>query len=382
MTPATPQISGLCPPRFAAVKDAFARNFTDAPEGLNEQAARFSVVVAGETVLDLWAGDADPREKTPFTDRTLTPVFSTGKAVMALLIASAVQRGKLAYEETVAHLWPAFAAHGKGQVTVAQLLSHQAGLPGFSPAIDPALWFESRAVLDRLAAQAPMWPPGTGSGYHPVTVGFLANEVHRLADGRSMGEALREDFAGPFGLDLWIGLPAAEHGRVAALRKPSAAPDLGPIDAVKTSAFLDRGSAPGGRGSAEWRSIEIPSANLHGTALGLARIMGLVADGGRLDGQALLSPAVVAEATRERVFGPDKVLPFVLSWGAGFTRNRGLDIFGPNPDAVGHCGWGGSCAFADPATRLSAAYVMTRQSPHLIGDPRAQRLIGALYAAL
>lgn len=382
MTQTSPEISGLCPPRFAAVKDAFVRNFTDAPEGLNEQAARFSVVVSGETVIDLWAGEADPREKAPFTDRTLTPVFSTGKAVMALLIASAVQRGKLAYEEKVAHLWPAFAAHGKGEVTVAQLLSHQAGLPGFDPPVDPALWFDARAVLDRLAAQAPMWPPGTGSGYHPVTVGYLANEVHRLADGRSMGDALREDFAGPFGLDLWIGLPEAEQARVAALRKPSAAPDLGPIDAIKTAAFLDRGSAPGGRGSADWRAIEIPSANLHGTALDLARIMALVADGGRLDGQILLSPAVVAQARRERVFGPDKVLPFVMSWGAGFTRNRGLDIFGPDPDAVGHCGWGGSCAFADPARGLSAAYVMTRQSAHLIGDPRAQRLIGALYGAL
>jgi len=382
MTDASPDISGLCPPRFAAVKDAFSRNFTDAPEGLNEQAVRFSVVLEGETVIDLWAGQADPREKTPFTERTLVPVFSTGKAVMALLIASAVQRGKLAYQEKVAHLWPAFAAHGKGEVTVAQLLSHQAGLPGFDPAVDPALWFDARAVLDRLAAQAPMWPPGSASGYHPVTVGYLANEVHRLADGRSMGEALRQDFGGPFGLDLWIGLPAAEHGRVAALRKPSAAPDLGPVDAIKTSAFLDRGSAPGGRGSAEWRAIEIPSANLHGTALDLARIMGVVANGGRLDGRTVLSPAVVEEATRERVFGPDRVLPFVMGWGAGFTRNRGLDIFGPNPDAVGHCGWGGSCAFADPAARLSAAYVMTRQSPHLIGDPRVQRLIQALYQAL
>ncbi|WP_396594986.1 serine hydrolase domain-containing protein [Brevundimonas sp. R86498] len=382
MTHALPDISGLCPPRFDAVKDAFARNFTDAPEGLNEQGARFSVVIEGETVLDLWAGLADPRAQTPFTDRTLVPVFSTGKAVMALLIASAVQRGKLAYAERIADLWPAFAAHGKGEVTVAQLLSHQAGLPGFDTTVDPALWFDPRAVLDRLAAQAPMWPPGAASGYHPVTVGYLANEIHRLADGRTMGEALRQDFAVPFDLDLWIGLPETEHDRVAILRKPSAAPDLGPIDAIKTAAFLDRGSAPGGRGSAEWRSIEIPSANLHGTAPALARIMGLIAGAGRLDGRAILSPAVVEEATRERVFGPDKVLPFVMSWGAGFTRNRGLDIFGPNPDAVGHCGWGGSCAFADPAARLSAAYVMTRQSPHLIGDPRAQRLIDALYAAL
>lgn len=374
-----PEISGLCPQRFHAVKDAFAANFTDAPEGLNEQAARFSAVIAGETVIDLWAGVADPREQTPFTDRTLVPVFSSGKAVMAILMASAVQRGKMAYEEKVAHLWPAFAANGKADVTVAQMLSHQDGLPGFSEPADPTIWFDPRAVLDRLAAQAPMWPPGTASGYHPVTVGYLANEVHRLADGRSLGQTLRQDFAKPFGLDLWVGLPEAEHGRVAQLRKPSKAPDLGPIDAIKTAAFLDKGSAPGGRGSAEWRTMEIPSANLHGTALSLARIMGVVADDGKLDGTTVLSPAVLAEMTKTRIKGPDKVLPFDIAWAAGLMRNEGLNIFGPNPDALGHCGWGGSCVMADPDVKLSAAYAMTRQSPHLIGDPRAQRLIDALY---
>lgn len=378
----TPEIHGVCPPRFDAVRDAFARNFADAPEGLNEQAARFSVCVEGETVIDLWAGRADAAGATPFGPDTLVPVFSTGKAVMALLVARAVERGKLAYEEKIADLWPDFGQAGKDRITVGQLLSHQAGLPGFDSPADPDIWFQPQAVLDRLAAQAPMWPPGEASGYHPITVGFLANEVFRRADGRTMGQALREDLADPFGLDLWIGLPQAEHGRVAQLKKPSAPPDLGEIDAIKRAAFLDRGSAPGGRGSAEWRMAEIPSANLHGTALALARLMSVLAAGGGLEGQPVLSPSVLTQAMRERVWGRDRVLPFEMSWAAGFTRNKRLNIFGPNPDAVGHCGWGGSCAFADPAARVSAAYVMTRQSPHLIGDPRALRLINALYGAL
>ena len=377
-----PEIHGLCPPRFGAVKDAFAANFIDAPEGLNEQAARFSVCVGGETVIDLWAGWADAAKTVPYSPATLTPVFSTGKAVMALLMATAVERGKLAYDEAVAVLWPAFGQAGKDRITVAQMMSHQAGLPGFAETVDPAIWFDREAVLERLAAQAPMWPPGTASGYHPISIGFLAGELFRRADGRSMGAALREDFAVPYGLDLWIGLPETEHGRVAALRKPAAAPDLGTIDAVKTSAFLDRGSAPGGRGSTEWRTIELPAANLHGTALDLARIMGVLANGGRLDGPTILSPGVLAEMLRERVHGHDKVVPFDVSWAAGLMRNEGLHIFGPNPTAVGHCGWGGSCAFADPDAGISAAYVMTRQSPHLIGDPRALRLFEALYASL
>ena len=371
-------IQGSCAPGFEAVREAFAANFTEAPEGLNEQAARFSVVVEGETLVDLWAGWADTAKTTPFTDATLTSVFSTGKAVMAILMATAVEAGQVDYDQTVASLWPAFGAAGKQDVTVAQLLSHQAGLPGFSEAVEPSIWFDAAAVLDRLAAQAPMWAPGTASGYHPITVGYLANEVYRRATGRTMGQALRQDFAD---LDLWIGLPESEHGRVAQMRKPTAAPSLGTIDPIKQAAFLDRGSAPGGRGSTEWRKMEIPSANLHGTALGLARILGVVANGGVLEGRSVLSGGVLGQLTRERIHGPDKVLPYDISWAAGLMRNDGLKVFGPD-EAFGHYGWGGSMAMADPSRRLSAAYVMTRQSPHLIGDPRPKRLLTALYNSL
>lgn len=374
-----PDIHGVCPDRFAAVKDAFAANFTDAPEGLNEQGARFSVCIDGEVVVDLWGGWADAAKTAPFGERTLTPVFSTGKAVMALLIATCVERGLLDYEETVASYWPAFGQAGKDGITVGQMMSHQAGLPGFDTPEDPAIWFDREATLARLCAQAPMWPPGTASGYSPIVIGYLAGELFRIVDGRTMGTALREDFPG---LDLWIGLPEAEHGRVAQMRKPAKASDLGGVDPVKTAAFLDRGSSPGGRGSAEWRMIEIPSANMHATARDLARIMGVIATGGTLAGRAVLSAGTLAEATRERIHGRDRVLPFDMGWAAGFTRNDGLDIFGPKVEAVGHCGWGGSTAFADPTTRVSAAYVMNRQSPHLIGDPRAQRLVGALYRAI
>ena len=377
-----PDLLGVCPPRFNAVKDAFAANFTDAPEGLNELAARFSVTIDGAVAVDLWAGSADLAGNTPFAEDTLVPVFSTGKAVMALMIARCVDKGLLSYEDRVADHWPAFGAAGKEQLTVGQLMSHQSGLPGFSDGVEPAIWFDRQAVLDKLAAQTPLWAPGTASGYHPITIGYLAGELFRIVDGRTMGTALREVFAQPFDLDLWIGLPESEHGRVAQLRKPAAAPDLGAIDAIKKAAFLDRGSAPGGRGSTEWRMAEIPSANLHGTAKDLARMMSIVATGGALDHLPVLSEETLTQATRERIHGLDRVLPFDMSWAAGFTRNQGLNIFGPNPEAVGHCGWGGSMAFADQAAGVSAAYVMTRQSPHLLGDPRALRLVEALYTAL
>jgi CubicO group peptidase (beta-lactamase class C family) len=371
-----PEIHGVCPPRFAAVKDAFAANFTDAPEGLNERGASFSVVIDGEAVVDLWGGWADAAQTVPFGRDTLTPVFSAGKSVMALLIATCVERGLLDYEATVASYWPAFGQAGKDAITVGQLMSHQAGLSGFAEAIDPTDWFNRDVVLAKLCAQAPLWPPGTASGYHPITIGYLAGELFRIVDGRTMGTALRQDFPG---LDLWIGLPESEHGRVAQMRKPASPPNLGPMDPIKRSAFFDRGSSPGQRESGEWRKAEIPSANLHATARDLARIVNTVVTGA-FDGRAVLSEATRAALVRERIHGQDKVLPFVMGWAAGLTSNRGLNVFGPHEGAVGHYGWGGSCVVADPDVRLSAAYVMTRQSPHLIGDPRAVRLLDALYS--
>lgn len=372
------EIHGTASGRFARVRDAFAANFDEGAE----LGARFTVVHDGEVIVDLMGGWADRAKTRPWAADTLAPVFSTGKAVMALMMARLVDQGRLDYDQPVSSLWPEFGQAGKDRLTVGQLLSHQGGLPGFASPQEPTIWFDRDEVLRVLAAQTPMWKPGTASGYHPVTIGYLAGEVFRRADGRTMGAALREDLANPFDLDVFIGTPDSEHDRIPEIQKPPAAPDLGELDAVKRAAFLDRGSAPGGRGSAEWRRMEIPSANTHATAPALARLMGVLADGGRLGKEPVLSQMTLARAVRERIHGPDRVLPFTLSWAAGFLRNKGLNIYGPGELAVGHSGWGGSCAFADPETRLSAAYVMNKQSPHLLGDPRPLRLIEALYASL
>ena len=372
------EISGLCPPAYASARDRFAAHF----EADAELGARFSVCLGGELVLDLMGGFADAAKTRPFGPDTLTPVFSTTKAVTALMIARLVDQGLITYDTPVCDVWPVFAQAGKGPVTLGQMMSHQAGLPGFIPPAEPEIWFDIPAVCARLAGQAPLWPLGTGSGYHPITIGYLAGEVFRRLDGRTLGTALREDLAEPFGLDLWIGLPDAEHDRVAQMRKPPAAPDLGRIDDIKRAAFLDRGSAPGGRGSADWRRMEIPSANGHMTAEALARLMSAVAGNGRLDGQTVVSEATLAALTAEQVRGPDKVLPFDLIWAAGLMKNSGNNGLGPGAQAVGHYGWGGSMTMADPERRLSVAYVMNKQSVHLVADPRPVALIEALYDAL
>jgi CubicO group peptidase (beta-lactamase class C family) len=371
-------LRGLCPPRFAAVRDAFAANFAEG----REIGARFALAVGGEIVVDLIGGWADRAATRPFDETTLCPVFSTGKALAALMVARLVDKDRLDYDQPAADVWPEFARAGKGAITVADALSHQAGLVGFAEPMDPDLWLDWNAICERLEAMAPLWPPGAHSGYHPVTFGYLAGEIFRRVDGRRLGAAFREDIAAPLGLDAWIGLPDSEAGRVAEIRRPPAMPDLGPITEPKRLAFLTRWAQPGGRDDGRLRRADIPSVTGYATAPALARVMAILANDGRLDGRTWLRSSTIAEAARTRIAGEDLVLPFDLSWGAGFLRNERLKIYGPGLATFGHSGWGGSCAFADPETGLSGAYVMNRQSADLFGDFRSRRLIDAAYEAL
>jgi CubicO group peptidase (beta-lactamase class C family) len=372
------EIQGFAPARFAAVKDAFAANFADG----GELGARFTLAEAGEVVLDLWAGWADRKRTVPWGERTLAPVFSTTKAISALMIARLVDQGRLDYGQTVASVWPEFAQAGKEAVTIEQAISHQAGLPGFPEPMDPALWADWDAICARLAAMAPMWPPGSASGYHPVTVGYIAGEIFRRVDGRTIGTAFREDIGGPFGLDLWIGLPAGVEDRLAELQRPSALPEFGEINEPTRAAFLAPWSSAAGKAGADYRRMEVPSTNGYATAEALARLMGALANDGWLEGDEILSPALIAEATRERIRGQDLVLPFVMSWAAGFMRNEPNFPWGPGQQTFGHSGWGGACAFADPEKKLGGAYVMNKQGVALMGDLRPKRLIEAAYAGL
>jgi len=372
------EISGFAPARFAGVKDVFARSF----EAGEELGARFTLVEDGEVVLDLMGGWADRARTGLFGEHTLAPVFSTTKIVSAVMIARLVDAARLDYGQTVASVWPEFAVAGKAGVTVEQAISHQDGLPGFPEPMDPGLWTEWDAICARLAAMAPMWPPGSASGYHPVTVGYVAGEIFRRVDGRTIGTAFREDIGAPYGLDIWVGLPDVAEGRVAELVRPAAMPDFGEINDATRAAFLAPWSSAAGKAGADYRRMEVPSTNGYATAEGFAKLMGALANDGWLDGGEILSPALIAEAARERIHGQDLVLPYVMSWGAGFMRNAPNFPWGPGTQTFGHSGWGGSCAFADPERRLGGAYVMNKQGSALMGDARPRRLIEAAYAAL
>jgi CubicO group peptidase (beta-lactamase class C family) len=363
-------ITGFVAAGFEPVREAFGQNFA---EGL-ELGAGFAAFLGDEPIVDLRGGFADRKSEIPWDERTLAPVYSATKPVAALIIAMLVERGAIDYDAPLAGYWPDFAANGKGAITVAEALSHQAGLPGFLDPIDPGLWLDPPALAADLAKLKPMWGRGEGSGYHPLTQGYVAGELVRRVSRRSLGTILREDICKPLGIDFWIGLPESEHGRVAQVMKPKGPTEFEEINDAVRAAFLTPWAT-------EWRKAEIPSANGHSTAAALARLYSAYAQKGRIGETRLIAPATWEELTRVRVSGKDRVLPGVVSFGAGVMINTPL-IYGPNPNTLCHSGWGGAGAFGDPDTGLSGGYVMNRQGTHLLKDARRTRIIDALYRCL
>ncbi len=368
--------SGHVAKGFEPVREAFEQNFEDDLE----LGAGFAAYLGDEKVVDLVGGFMDRGRSKPWTQDTLCPIYSTTKPTAALVIATLAERGLVDYDKPLSDYWPEFGANGKAEFTVAEVLSHQGGLPGFSEPVDPNIWLDPQATAEALAQLSPMWKPGEGSGYHPLTWGYLAGELVRRVDGRSLGTVLREDICEPLGVDYRIGTPDSEHGRCAQMMKPKEMTRFGEKNDALKAAFLSPWSAPN-RSATEWRRVEIPSANGHGTAAAVAQIYTAFAGKGMVGAQRVISETTWEAMTRERVSGPDRILPGVVAFGAGVMRNLPL-IYGPNPATLCHSGWGGSGAFGDPSNGLAAAYVMNRQGSHLLEDARRSRIIHALYACL
>ncbi|MEQ8936619.1 MAG: serine hydrolase domain-containing protein [Amphiplicatus sp.] len=370
-------VSGSASTPFEGVREAFVKNL----ESGDDLGATFAVFINGEKTVDLIGGYADRARQAPWTEETLACLYSSGKAAAAMLIARAASDGLLDYDAPVADLWPEFAQAGKERITVAGALSHQGGLCGITEEMPPEEWLDPEAIAARLAAMAPLWPPGSASGYHPQTFGFIANEIHRRATGRTIGAALSEDFCETFGLSLFCGMRENEIARAAYMPKPPRAPDLGELTELKRIAFLKPWSAPGRVAREAWMAAELPASNTHADARSLAEIVQPFANGGLFRGERILSSSAVEQALEERISGDDLVLPFHLSWAAGLMRNVN-GHFGPSLSAYGHAGFGGSAVVIDPAHGLTAAYVMNKMSPYLVGDPRSLTLINAVYDAL
>lgn len=379
---ASADIGGWVEHDFEPVLDTFAENFDES----GEVGAAVCVYADGRPVVDIWGGLADATSGRPWAPDTVTLVFSSTKGVTSTCANLLIQRGQLDPDATVAQYWPEFAANGKEAITVRQVLSHQAGLPyvvgDFT--LDEALAWEP--IVNALATQAPIWPPGTQHGYHMRTFGWLVGELIRRIDGRTAGTFWRDEIAIPLGLDFWIGLPDEVESRAARLVPPKT--DLGALLAKLGGELLltEVFSNPSGLFSYNemWntralRAAELPSSNGVGDARSLARMYASCI--GEVDGIRTLQPATVAAATVEQACGKDAVLMTDTCFGLGFMLGRSFGPANP-PSAFGHAGAGGSLAFADPETGLAFAYVMNDLRFDAKGDPRSDELVKAVYRSL
>jgi CubicO group peptidase (beta-lactamase class C family) len=381
--------AGFIAPGWEPVKAAFEKNF----ELGEELGASAAVYHRGQKVVDIWGGSFDTTSDRPYDDSTLQLVFSTTKGIAAIAVAMCVQRGLLDYDEKVATYWPEFAAHGKGEATVAQLLSHQCGLIAPDVPVTLADALDWKTITAMVADTKPDWPIGSGHGYHAVTFGWLAGELIRRTDGRSPGQFVADEIAGPLGVELWIGLPEEQESRVSPIIGRPLNED-NPDPAVR--AILEMFLGPETRGGRalflngalvgdnifnrrDVHAAEVPAANGIGTALALAKVY--AATMAPIDGVQLLNNETRdrARATVTPPGEPDLCLVMPTTFGMGFMTHG---MFTPysGPGSFGHSGAGGSNAFAQPERDLAVAYVMNKMAANLAADARAQRITTAAAA--
>jgi CubicO group peptidase (beta-lactamase class C family) len=384
-------VEGVCDRRFAAVREEFVRNFAER----GDFGAAVCVYVDGARVVDCWRGHADAARARPWTADTIVSVASTTKGMVALCAHMLAERGKLDLDAPVARYWPEFARAGKQDIPVRWLLSHRAGLPAIRRDLPSEALFDWSAMTAALAETAPWWTPGTAHGYHVITFGHLVGEVIRRVDGRTVGAFLRDEVTGPLRADFFVGVPEEADARVARVLPPRPpAPGertlwdtlLADPTSVFARAFLNPPRSPDLVNTRAWRAAEIPAANGHTSARGVARIYAALARGGELDGVRLLTPAAIDRAIAEQSSGRDIVLTLPARFASGFMLGipGGLFVCGPGRRTFGHPGQGGSVAFADPDTRVAFGYVPNQ---YLTGtanraDLRASSLVDAVYRSL
>ncbi|MFE7165931.1 serine hydrolase domain-containing protein [Streptomyces sp. NPDC057616] len=386
-------IDGEVEAGFEPVREAFEANFSQR----GDIGAAVCVYQHGRPVVDLWGGVADPETDRRWTRDTLQLVYSATKGATATAAHLLVQRGELDLDAPVATYWPEFAANGKADIPVRWLLSHQAGLIALDQpvALDEALAWDPMVVA--LAAQRPLWEPGTAHGYHGRTFGWLVGEVIRRVSGRTPGRFFADEIAGPLGLDFFIGLPASERRRVSRMVYQQSDVDLTavPIEAIPEAfrelvaamsdpnSFANRAFAVTDPAEIDFNSpdvqaAEIPASNGIGTAQALARMYASLI--GEVDGVRLFAPETLESATKEQASGKDRVMMLPSRFSSGYMLpTEEIPMTGPN--AFGHMGRGGSLAFADPEHGIAFGYAMNNIVEGA-EDLRAGSLVDAVRRSL
>ena len=383
------EINGDVAEGFGLVADAFTRNFDDH----GEVGAAFCLYVDGADVVDLWGGVADPATGGKWERNTLQVHFSTTKGVAAICAAILHERGQLDYETPVAAYWPEFAAGGKEAVTVAQCMSHQAGLAAVDTPLTLDEICDKEPVLRALEVQEPLWEPGTANGYHAITYGWIVGEIVKRVDGRPISQFLAEEIAGPLGVDSFIGLPESEEHRVAPIIGAPPPDDqeememmlalMGPgtlgFRALTMDGAIVMTDEQNPFNTRQVHAAEIPGAAGISEARALARMYGACVS--EVDGLRLIGDGTVRTVRAERSRGPDKTLVVECAWGLGFMRTGEM-----NPmltmEAFGHPGAGGSQAYGDLEHRVGFGYVMNQMGGNITGDPRAASLTDAIRSCL
>jgi len=373
--------NGTVAPGFEAVRAAFENNF--ATQG--DVGASVAITINGEMVVDLWGGTATfDSGEGDWQEDTIINVWSTTKTMAALCCLMLADRGDLDLYEPIATYWPDFAAAGKENVATRHVLSHSAGLSGW----DAPLVFQDLLDHDKIAklqaAQAPWWEPGTQSGYHAISQGFLLGEIVRRVTGRTLGTFFAEEVAGPLGADFHIGTGPEHDSRVAHVI-PSA---LSLDDAIEPGADpIARRTLANPPMTADlswrhdWRRPEIPAANGHGNARSVALCHAPTACGGSANGVTLMSEAGVNRIFDVQYEGPDLVLPVELKLGMGYGLPSPMLPL-PNPRTCYWGGWGGSIAIIDVDAKMSFSYVMNKMGEGTAGDMRAAGLLIAAYGSM
>ncbi|MET8701376.1 serine hydrolase domain-containing protein [Kitasatospora sp. NPDC004723] len=368
---------------FGAVADTFARNFADFPE----LGAAVTVHAGGRKVVELWGGVADERTGRPWQADTVVPVFSCAKALVSLSAHLLAQQGRLDLDAPIARYWPEFARNGKQAITTRMVLAHRAGIP----ALDAPLTFAELAawtpVIRAIENQKPLWEPDTTHEYHGHVFGFAIGEVIRRITGLTPGQFFHRTFSSPLGLDAWLGLPATELPRLARLseadgRRPMPGPEhlLTRIVTMNGALVFPGLDAPHGWNDPDLHAVELPGAGAVASATALSTLLAATVTG-LDDTPPLLTPATLAEATRELSSGPG-YLGFDLGarWSSGFLLPSPTLRPMLSPHSFGNDGAGGQFTFADPHHGITFAYTANRMIGH--ADPRANNLIDAVRTSL
>jgi CubicO group peptidase (beta-lactamase class C family) len=378
---------------MASLDTLFAENFTS----FGELGASVSIWKGTREIHSLSAGWCDREKTIPWTASTPVLFWSATKGLAATCLLHALAgRGLDPFTTRVADCWPEFAQAGKDRITIAELLSHRAGLSVLSQPID--VW-DYPGIVAALAAEPPHWAPEEGHGYHPRTFGFLLDELVRRLTSSSIREYFRTHFGDPLGLDLWIGVPAELVDRIAPVFPARSAPPVGDLfyqEFLKAGSFTARAfTSPRGLHSAaalnksEALTAGFPAFGGTGTAHSLAKFYAVLAAGGLWEGERYVPEICLQWMSTPIAQGHDRVLLLENAFSCGFmldpldaSGRKTRHLFGPSPRAFGHPGAGGSHAFADPDHRVSFAYVMNQMEPGVLPGPKALRLVHALYSEL